>query len=253
MSKQAIVVMAVLAAVPAVGQFKPEGVPLRAKVGVASSQASPPLDTKALGQIAAATRLPATVQERERVLLTRVSERLRHKDRAAAMQDSERAIRLIRGRGATPDVDTLTNWVLNQAYLETSPDLKMRANKIRFFNEQKGAAYASRAELERLRTTLLRRNAPRTATIRPVTLAPTYRPGGRAVSLGEPKTATVESVASDLQGVVMLCNKADENADAANIDLQNALKNQQQTLQTMSNVSKVMHDTAKAIISNMRA
>jgi len=44
-----------------------------------------------------------------------------------------------------------------------------------------------------------------------------------------------------------------DDAQLANIDLQNQLQKQQQTLQTMSNVSKMLHDTAKAIISNMRA
>jgi chromosome segregation ATPase len=39
-----------------------------------------------------------------------------------------------------------------------------------------------------------------------------------------------------------------EDAQLANIDLQNALQRQQQTLQTMSNVSKMLHDTAMAII-----
>jgi hypothetical protein len=34
----------------------------------------------------------------------------------------------------------------------------------------------------------------------------------------------------------------------ANIDLQNALQKQQQTMQTMSNVSKMLHDTAMAVI-----
>jgi len=36
-----------------------------------------------------------------------------------------------------------------------------------------------------------------------------------------------------------------------NIDLQNALQKQQQTLQTISNVSKLMHDTAMSIIRKM--
>ena len=46
---------------------------------------------------------------------------------------------------------------------------------------------------------------------------------------------------------------AGDDAQLANIDLQNSLQKQQQTLQTMSNVSKSYHDTAKAIIQNMRA
>jgi hypothetical protein len=39
-----------------------------------------------------------------------------------------------------------------------------------------------------------------------------------------------------------------DDAQLANIDLQNTLQKQQQTLQTMSNVSKAAHDTAMAII-----
>ncbi|MBW8056976.1 MAG: hypothetical protein V3U42_10230 [candidate division NC10 bacterium] len=41
---------------------------------------------------------------------------------------------------------------------------------------------------------------------------------------------------------------ASKDAKLANINLQNALQKQQQTLQTMSNVSKMLHDTAMAII-----
>jgi len=43
-----------------------------------------------------------------------------------------------------------------------------------------------------------------------------------------------------------------DDAQLANIDLQNSLQKQQQTLQTMSNVSKILHDTAMSIIRNMR-
>ena len=39
-----------------------------------------------------------------------------------------------------------------------------------------------------------------------------------------------------------------DDAQLANIDLQNALQKQQQTLQTISNVSKMLHDTAMAIV-----
>jgi len=39
-----------------------------------------------------------------------------------------------------------------------------------------------------------------------------------------------------------------DDAQLANIDLQSALQKQQQTLQTMSNVSKMLHDTAMSVI-----
>lgn len=40
----------------------------------------------------------------------------------------------------------------------------------------------------------------------------------------------------------------DDDAQLANVDLQNALQKQQQTLQMMSNISKMLHDTAMAVI-----
>ena len=43
-----------------------------------------------------------------------------------------------------------------------------------------------------------------------------------------------------------------DDAQLANIDLQNALQKQQQILQTISNVSKMNHDTMMSIINNMR-
>ena len=43
-----------------------------------------------------------------------------------------------------------------------------------------------------------------------------------------------------------------DDAQLANIDLQNSLQKQQQTLQTMSNVSKMLHDTSMSIIRNMK-
>ena len=39
-----------------------------------------------------------------------------------------------------------------------------------------------------------------------------------------------------------------EDAQLANIDLQNALQQQQQTLQIIADVSKLLHDTAMATI-----
>jgi hypothetical protein len=42
-----------------------------------------------------------------------------------------------------------------------------------------------------------------------------------------------------------------DDAQLANVDLQNMLQKQQQTLQTMSNVSKVLHDTALSVIRKM--
>jgi hypothetical protein len=55
----------------------------------------------------------------------------------------------------------------------------------------------------------------------------------------------MESYISDLEQQLSTLG---DDAQLANIDLQNCLQKQQQTLQLMSNISKMMHDTAKAII-----
>lgn len=247
MTKTTTVVMAMLAAMPLTAQIKPAGVPVRAKVDLGAAQAVPELDAAALSEIASATELPGNLRRAEQALLRRIPERLRHKDRAVAMEDWEQAVGMMRQRGVRPDVDALANWVLHQAYLESNRDLEFYADKVKFYNEQKEAAYASKAELERTQAALRRGNA-RAATMRSVVLAETYRPGVRAVSVGSPKPATVESVTKELQRITVLCNTADESSQMANVDLQNALQKQQQTLQTMSNVSKMLHDTAMAVI-----
>lgn len=43
-------------------------------------------------------------------------------------------------------------------------------------------------------------------------------------------------------------NTLGDDGKLANIDLQNMLQQQQQTIQTMSNVSKILHDTSMAVI-----
>lgn len=43
-------------------------------------------------------------------------------------------------------------------------------------------------------------------------------------------------------------NTLGDDAQLANVELQNILQKQQQTLQMMSNISKMMHDTAMAVI-----
>ena len=55
-----------------------------------------------------------------------------------------------------------------------------------------------------------------------------------------------------IQGLEELLNSVGDDAQLANVDLQNMLQKQQQTMQQMSNISKMLHDTAKAMIQNMR-
>ena len=66
-----------------------------------------------------------------------------------------------------------------------------------------------------------------------------------AVSVCQDKSSQLETKMNQLEGEL---SSVGEDAQLANIDLQNKLQQQQQTLQTMSNVSKMLHDTAMAVI-----
>ena len=75
---------------------------------------------------------------------------------------------------------------------------------------------------------------------------------GVGVYLQMRAVSTVAAVRRDLEAQIdkwddQLSSIGDD-AQLANIDLQNALQKQQQMLQTISNVSKAVHDTAMAII-----
>lgn len=48
-----------------------------------------------------------------------------------------------------------------------------------------------------------------------------------------------------------LADLPEDDAQLANVDLQNMLQKQQQTLQMMSNISKMLYDTAQSVIRKM--
>ncbi len=64
---------------------------------------------------------------------------------------------------------------------------------------------------------------------------------------------TIEGLDSYIKNLEDQMNSVGDDAQLANIDLQNCLQKQQQTLQMMSNISKMMHDVAMSIIRNMNS
>lgn len=62
---------------------------------------------------------------------------------------------------------------------------------------------------------------------------------------------TVEGMNAYIENLEDQMNSVGDDAQLANIDLQNCLQKQQQTLQMMSNISKMMHEVAMSIIRNL--
>lgn len=113
------------------------------------------------------------------------------------------------------DINQMIQFVIRESYMETTKDLQFYADKVKHFNDLKGEV--------RDRISTARKNMAETMAGKGDT--------GNKIKEWEEK---LQSIGDDAQ--------------LANIDLQNRLQQQQQTLQTISNVSKMMHDTAMAVI-----
>jgi hypothetical protein len=74
------------------------------------------------------------------------------------------------------------------------------------------------------------------------------RAGWTGVSRAENMQAQIEKIASQFKYGTERQIATGDDAQLANVDLQNMLQKQQQTLQMMSNISKMLHDTAMAVI-----
>ena len=70
-----------------------------------------------------------------------------------------------------------------------------------------------------------------------------------AVAAGSPKQVTsTDGLDAYIKGLEEKLNGLGDDAQLANVDLQNELQKQQQTLQMMSNISKMLYDTAMAVV-----
>lgn len=249
-------IAALLAGMPAVGQQiiqrMERDVAAEAKLAQQLGK-GPLLGRDELHKIAQFTRFGPELRSEESGILRRAALRLKQGDYAKARNDWELALSKMKDREYQPDVDALVHGVLQQAYIEKDGTFEPLANAVRFREEQQKSVYEERTELERLKAVIDEGKASADVKLQRLVLAKEYAAGVRPARRTEPETPTADSVAEELQKIVVLCTTADDNAQQAVLDLQQALEKQGQTLQTMSNAAKMLHDTAKAIINNMKA
>lgn len=124
------------------------------------------------------------------------------------------------GSGAPVDIDALVQWVIRSAYLESVQDLKNRADRVRFYNELKKNI---RREIERTTDFI------------------------KELAKGD-EELTAAQIIENLEGIL---DAVAEDALLANVDLQTFLQKQQQLLQLLSNISKLLHDTAMSVIRKL--
>ena len=156
-------------------------------------------------------------------------------------------------KGALVDINSLVQAVLRDAYMENTKDLHFYAQKVRYFNEVKKAM---REELTRAREALTA-NAGNEDTAdlvggdfigNDVNAEAFGDIDGIVTEGGGTVSTTKAELETYIQKMEETLNSVGDDAQLANVDLQNMLQKQQQTLQMMSNIAKMLHDTAMAII-----
>ena len=170
----------------------------------------------------------------------------------------------------TQDPNALIQEVLRESYVQTTEDLRFYAEKVRYFNQTKKAL---RDYLNALResktnaisaaraqgTNLCSGDKKDVAALEEIITkgAHPYEVGPIGSELCLPNRVPSADVKSlrDLEDEIARwetkLNAIGDDAQLANVDLQNILQKQQQTLQMMSNISKMLFDTAMSVIRKM--
>jgi len=170
----------------------------------------------------------------------------------------------------TQDPNALIQEVLRESYLQTTEDLRCYAEKVRYFNQTKKALRDYLNSLREFKTNVISDARAQGTNLCSVDqkdvaalqeiiakAAHPYEVGPIGYELCLPNRVPSADVNSlrELEDEIARweakLNSVGDDAQLANVDLQNILQKQQQTLQMMSNISKMLFDTAMSVIRKM--
>ncbi len=161
------------------------------------------------------SRLTGSQKRELSVIITSV----KRKQLDSAQQRFQAFVEGLNARKTAMDINELIMYVMHESYLETNKDLQFYAAKVKYFNELKKVVREHLTELRKV-----------------------------AVSIDDCGNEAKNSLDDYIKKVEENLRGHGDDAQLANIDLQNQLQKQQQMVQMMSNVSKLLHDTAMAVI-----
>jgi hypothetical protein len=211
----------------------------------AAVRADAPMQQSRVIRIATARSLPAAAaQATQRAKLDQVVALLKAKKTIEANAQWKAFAEAYFTRDTQGDLDRLLDWVLLKSHVESQRDLLKTARSAAYQERRRVAVQEHLADLRSKQRTL----KGGTVIVRSLLLR--SKTETEAEPVVENGRTTVN--AAQLQGMVgqweqKLATVGDD-AQLANVDLQNALQKQQQLLQMLSNVSKLLHDTAMATI-----
>lgn len=145
-------------------------------------------------------------------------------------------------RGSETDANALVQFLLRQAYQQTQADLQAYTARVQLYNEQKEGIRGEVSRLRDFKSGVER--GDRGTDFRPnmsVWRVTSNRRPPAVIKSTDPIDALLSEWEEQLQTV-------GDDAQLANSDLQNVMQKQQQAMQTMSCISKMLHDTAMAVI-----
>jgi len=223
-------------------QRAPLGAPL-------SSQAQQPgMTADEVVAVASARILPTSVTPAQRVALANVVAALKQGNTANGNQLwTEFCKSYFNSREKAADVNALVQCVLRESYLVMNPMLNQYAQRVAYFNQQKQAIREQLRALRNRRAEALQRQLP-SISVPVLILTPTFQLNAPAIQSRGNSYMTPNQIQSEIAAWQAKLDQIAHDAQLANIDLQNVLQKQQQLIQMLSNVSKVLQDTAMAVI-----
>jgi hypothetical protein len=170
----------------------------------------------------AARRLPPDSNK----MLVSVIQLLREEKTDKAKQTWQRLITSLKDTTAPVDINALVYWVGRQAYLKSQENLLYNGGSVGFYHTQENNLKDRLAENRRL-----------------------------VKACNSKEDCPTWLAAQIQQDIKMLGNNLGQVRNrrrAAQASLAKSTQKSSQTMQTLSNVAKMLHDTAKAMIQNMR-
>lgn len=181
---------------------------------------------------------------------------LRRGNREAARNQWERAVQVYVAREGPSgyDINAMMQHVLRESHRETLEAMRNQAARLRYYNQWKKTL---RDHLSDTRDAVERfhgHGAPLAINVAVVATYPgPYRPGA-----AKPKFRWTSrkmnrgALKAYIRDIEKRMSTLGNESQLANLELQSMRQKRQRFLATMSNVSKMMHDTAMSVIRNMK-
>lgn len=214
----------------------------------------------------AADKPGGTPQQRQSHVAPR---RTRERKIVAKKASSKRRQQRVSGSATNGALEpgALVQWVLRESYLESTEDLRHYAEKVKYFNQQKKAVREYLKALRCVRSQVLGEARKRRLDItRPSAddakqlsrllqqhvhafeVGPVEIETGLPARVPADHVDSLDAISDEIEHWEETLHSIGDDAQLANVDLQNILQKQQQVLQMMSNISKMLHDNAMSII-----